>query len=377
MATTMTKRIDAVAVARELGARLAARAAQHDADDSFVADAYEDFKKAKLFSAGVPIELGGGGATHPELCETLRELAHYDGSAALALSMHTHLLAATVWRYRNRLPLAEGLLKRVAAEELVLVSSGGSDWLDSSGTLEKSDGTYAFTARKVFGSGSPSGDLLLTTGVFDDPKGGPIVLHFGISLKDPKVKILDNWRTLGMRATGSNDIVIDGVVVQDANVTVRRPKGKWHRFFDVITPLVWPLIQSVYLGVAEAARPIALATAANKRDDPIVQGLVGEMETHLTAARLAVREMIALGNNYDFEPSLERSKLVYEYKTLCTRSALGAVDRAMEIGSGPAFFRSLGLERLFRDVQGTRFHPFQEKRQYVFSGRVALGLDPV
>src|SRR3989442_7703839 len=121
----MTKRIDAAAVARELGPRLAARAAQHDADDSFVADSYQNFKEAKLFSAGVPAELGGGGATHAELCEMLNELGRHCGSSALSLSMHTHLLAATVWRYRNNQPLAAGLLKRIAAEEIQLVSSSG------------------------------------------------------------------------------------------------------------------------------------------------------------------------------------------------------------------------------------------------------------
>ncbi len=377
MATTIERRIDAVGAARELGPRLAVRAAQHDADDSFVADAYADFKAAKLFSAGVPAELGGGGANHAELCEMLRELGRHDGSAALALSMHTHLLAATVWRYRNKLPLAEGLLRRVAAEELVLVSSGGSDWLDSSGTLEKSDGTYTFTARKIFGSGSPSGDLLLTTGVYDDLKEGPTVLHFGIPLRQPGVKILDNWRTMGMRGTGSNDIVIEGVTVKDDTVSVRRPKGTWAKFFDVVSPIIWPLVMGAYLGVAEAARPIALAIAAKKQGDPVVQGLVGEMDTQLAAAQLAWRELVRLANDYEHAPSPALSKQVYDVKTIFTRSAIGAVEKAMEICSGPAFHRSLGLERLFRDIQGARFHPFQEKRSYVFSGRIALGLDPV
>src|SRR5207237_1355320 len=86
---------DAGAVARELGPQLAARAAAHDAEDSFVADSYADFKKQRLFSAGVPAELGGGGASFSELCAMLNELGRHCGSSALALSMHTHLLATT------------------------------------------------------------------------------------------------------------------------------------------------------------------------------------------------------------------------------------------------------------------------------------------
>ena len=40
-----------------------------------------------------------------------------------------------------------------------------------------------------------------------------------------------------------------------------------------------------------------------------------------------------------------------------------------------AFYRSVGLERLFRDVQGARYHPLQEKVQLRYAGRLALGLD--
>ena len=126
-------------------------------------------------------------------------------------------------------------------------------------------------------------------------------------LDAPGVRIDDNWRTMGMRATGSNDVTIEGVFVPEGAAAMRRPKGKWGRFFDVISPLVQPLIMSVYVGVAESARPLALAQAVKKRDDPIAQGLVGEMDTHLAAAQIALREMVALGSDSDWQPTLERS----------------------------------------------------------------------
>jgi alkylation response protein AidB-like acyl-CoA dehydrogenase len=108
-------------------------------------------KEHRVFSAGVPAELGGGGASHSELSAMLRELARSCGSTALALSMHTHLLALSVWQYQQGQP-AETLLRRIAHEELVLVSTGASDWLESSGTAEPVDGGYRVNARKIFGS---------------------------------------------------------------------------------------------------------------------------------------------------------------------------------------------------------------------------------
>ena len=368
---------DWLATAKKLSDDFATRAAQHDSDDSFVAENYAAMRAAKLFSAPVPAELGGGGASYADHAAIIRAIGRGCGSTALAYSMHSHLLQGLIWRYRkNATPPAEPLLRRIAKEELVLVSSGGSDWLEGSGTLTKQDGTYSFSARKIFGSGSPSGDLLLTTGVYDDPEKGPTVLHFGVDLHGKGVKVLDNWRTMGMRGTGSHDIVIEGVTVQDAAVSVRRPKGKWHGFFDVASPLIFPLIAAAYVGVAEAARDMAVAQATKRKDDPIVQSLVGEMDTELLAAQDALAAMTAVAQN-GHTPGLPTSDPVFKRKTIIARAVTRVAYLAMEVAGGGSFFRSQQLERCFRDVQGIRFHPFHERRQYQFSGRIALGMEPV
>jgi alkylation response protein AidB-like acyl-CoA dehydrogenase len=365
------------AKAQELAADFATRAADHDTNDTFVAENYAKMRDAKLFSAPVPAELGGGGATYAEHCAMIRAIARGCGSTALAYSMHSHLLQALVWRHRHgATPPAEPLLRRLAKDELVLISSGGSDWLDGSGTLVKENGSYTFNARKIFSSGSPAGDVLLTTGVYDDPEKGPTVLHFGVDLHGPGVKVLDNWRTMGMRGTGSNDIVIEGVTVPDAGVSVRRPKGKWHQFFNVVVPIIFPLITSAYVGVAETAREIAVTQAAKRRDDPVTQSLIGEMDTELFVAQTALAEMIALGGT-DYTPDVTNADITFKRKTIAARAIVRAGYLAMEVAGGGSFFRALGLERCIRDIQGIRFHPLHEARQYQFSGRVALGLDPV
>lgn len=368
---------DWIKIARDLGRGFAERAEAYDEQDAFVAENYAEMREAKLFSAAVPAELGAGGASYETICAVIREIAHSCGSTALAFSMHSHLLAAAIWRYRhNGVPSAEPLLRRVAAEELVLVSSGGSDWLDGSGTLEKVEGGYRFSGRKIFGSGSPAGDLLLTTGVYDDPVDGPVVLHFGISLRGEGVQILSNWRAMGMRGTGSNDIMIEGVLVPEGGISARRPKGVWAPVFDVITPIIWPLVMSAYVGVAEAARDIAVAHVAKRAADATVQSLVGEMDTELNTARVLLDDLVRVGGS-DFAPNAELSNRVYMTKTAAARSVLATAEKAMEAASGAAFYRDLGLERRFRDVQGVRYHPWQEKKQALFSGRLALGLPAV
>jgi alkylation response protein AidB-like acyl-CoA dehydrogenase len=367
---------DWVALARELGPAFAARAAQHDQDDSFVADNYAELKAHRFFSAGVPVELGGGGASHRELCAMLRELAHHCGSTALALSMHTHLLATAIWRGRQGQPV-EPLLRRIAAEQLMLVSTGASDWLDSSGRAERVEGGYRVSGRKIFGSGSPVGDLMITSAPFDDPADGPTVLHFPVPIRDEGVTVMDNWRTMAMRATGSNDVVLEGVFVPEGAVSLRRPRGQWHPFFNVIVIVAVPIFMSVYLGVAEAARDLALRQVARKREDPDVWYLVGEMENALVTGQLAVQGMVDLCADYTFAPDVPTANAVLVRKTVAAQSLLLAVEKALETVGGGGLFRSMGLERLLRDIHGAQFHPLQAKRQHRFTGRVALGLDPI
>jgi alkylation response protein AidB-like acyl-CoA dehydrogenase len=306
----------------------------------------------------------------------LRELGRHCGATALAFSMHTHLVAATVWRWRQGAPVAP-LLERIATEQLVLATTGASDWLDSSGTAERVEGGYRVTARKPFASGSPAADVLLTSAVYGDPTGGPTVLHFSVPLKAAGVTILDNWRTIGMRASGSNDVVLDGVYVPEAAVPARRPKGAWVPLLNAATIIPGPVVMSVYLGVAEAARDLALQKVAKKREDPDVWYLTGEMENALATGHLAVQSMIDLCANYTFTPDIATVNAMAIRKTIAAQALQQAVEKALETVGGSGLFRSLGLERLVRDIHAAQFHPLQAKRQQRFTGRVALGLDPV
>jgi alkylation response protein AidB-like acyl-CoA dehydrogenase len=368
------ERTDWVKVVDELGPELAARTAGHDEDDSFVAEGYAALKQRGAFKAGVPAELGGGGLSHAELCDLVRRLAHHCSSTALAFSMHTHLVATLsyLWRSGNKGP--EPLLRRVAAENLVLVSTGGSDWLQGSGKLEKVEGGYRLTGRKIFSSGVPAGDVLMTTGVYQDPKDGPTVFHFPVSLKAEGVKILDTWRALGMRGTGSHDIELEGVFLPDAVMGgVRRVAGKFHPFMDTVTLVAFPVFFAAYLGVAEAARDLALRLAGRRKDDPAVAQLVGEMENELVTAQLAHASMVELVKSE--KPGAQTTSATFCRRTIFGAAAIRTVEKSLEVAGGASFYRSAGLERLFRDVQGARFHPVPVKVQTRYTGRVLLGLD--
>ena len=359
--------------AQAIAAEISAFAAQHDSDDSFVAEGFAALKQAGFFKALIPTELGGAGASVAEICDVIRTLGHACGSTALACSMHSHLVAVAVWRREHQGAPTEAILKRIAAEDLVLVSSGGSDWLSSGGTAEKVEGGFRITARKPFSSGSPAGDPLSTSAVYDDPAEGPTVLHFPVSMSAEGVSILPTWQVMGMRGTGSNDILLDGVFVPDAAIQGRRPQGQWHILFHVISKIAFALIYAAYLGIAEAARDIALDAARKRPADPLLPQLVGEMDNTLLAAWLAHRRLVEIAETSPPGPATTSEAM--QCRALVGRQAIAAVTRALEVAGGGAFYRKGPLERMFRDVQAARFHPLQDKPQLELTGRVALGWD--
>jgi acyl-CoA dehydrogenase len=365
--------MDWVSLMTELGRDFAGRAADHDRHDTFVAENYAALRERGAFAAGVPAELGGGGASHGELCAMIRELARHCGSTALAFSMHTHLIGTLAFVWRSGNPGPEPMLRRVAAENLILISSGGSDWLQGSGRLEKVEGGYRLTAKKIFASGVPSGDILMTTGVYDDPQQGPTVFHFPLPLKAEGVKVLDTWRTLGMRGTGSHDVEIVNTFLPDAVMQgVRRPVGKWHPFMHAVALAALPIFNAAYLGVAERARELALALAARRRDDPLTAVVAGELENEIVTAQIAHHSMTTL--TASSKPGPEATSAMMSRRTIFVNAVTRAAQKAMELGGGAAFFRAAGLEQCFRDLQGARYHPLPEKAQTLLTGRFVLGL---
>jgi alkylation response protein AidB-like acyl-CoA dehydrogenase len=368
-----TPPVDWLARADAVAGLLAGNAARHDADDSFVEENYARLKADGFFAAHVPAELGGGGADYAELAAVVRRLGAACGSTALTYSMHSHLVAVAAWRWKHQNAPTDGLLKRVAAEDLVLVSSGGTDWLHSAGAAVKVEGGFRITARKIFSSGCLAGDLLMTSAVFDDPEAGPTVLHFAVPFAAEGVAIRETWRVMGMRGTGSHDVELNEVFVPDAAISGRRPKGKWHPLFHAISLLAFPLIYSAYVGVAEGARAKALEVARRRPADECLVQLAGEMQNAFAAAEAAHVRMIHLAETA--QPGPETTSQAMIGRTLVAGAAIRTVELALEVAGGAAFHRDLGLERAFRDVQGARFHPLQQKPQLRYTGRLALGLD--
>ncbi len=368
--------IDLQTIAADLVPQFAEGVAPRDREAEFVTGHYALLKESKVFSAMIPQAYGGGGASHSRIAWFLREIAKTSPSTGLCLSMHQHLVAAAIFNDKNGRP-GRKLLDRIAADETILVSTGANDWLQSNGDVKRVEGGYSVSARKPFASGSPAGDLLVTSAPYEDPEEGWQVLHFPVPLSADGVSLADDWDTMGMRATGSQTVILENVFVPDAAIPLKRPRQGYHPAFNVIITVAMPLIMSAYLGVAEAAAALATRQARRRTGDEVAPYLLGELTNLLTTSQLAVDDMVAIANDLDFEATLETANAILVRKTIAANAIIATAEKSLETAGGSGYFRGFGLEQLIRDAHAAQFHPMQEKRQHQFTGRIALGLDPV
>jgi alkylation response protein AidB-like acyl-CoA dehydrogenase len=194
-----------------------------------------------------------------------------------------------------------------------------------------------------------------------------------VPLSGEGVTVLDNWDTLGMRGTGSNDIVVEDVFVPDERVLANRPYGVVDGPLQVISQIAFPIITGAYLGVAEAAYAAALEAARAKADDVLVQRQVGQMRHLLQVASWALDGALRTVGD-DPAPSREGYLAAMTAKAEVARAGVAVCDLAMDLTGGSAFFKGSAVERAYRDIRAIAFHPLTPEATLVESGKHELGV---
>ena len=369
-----------VSLAAELGAAFAPRAAAHDRDNTFVAENYPLLRESGYLRLPVPTELGGLGASMRQVWYAQAELARHCGATALAVNMHLYQVVGNAYRWRRGVAAVEPMLRRIAGEGVVLMTSGGSDGIYPNGVAVRDGDGYRVSARKRFCSGAPAADVLVTMAVHDDPEAGREVLLVGIPTRSPGVRMVETWDALGMRATGSHEMALEDVRVGDGQVVARRPWGRLDPVLRSAGVHFAPTVASVYVGVAVGARDEAVRTVRARRAsdgtplaaDPTTQRLVGQMEQKLRVAWWSlIGALTELGD--DYVPDDNALEAVMLAKRQAILAAVEVVDLAVEAVGGSAYFKTSPLERAVRDVRAGLFHPLTPERTLLYAARLALG----
>lgn len=368
-----------VALARSLGSSFAAHAGGGDESDHFHADNFDALRAAGYLALGVPTELGGAGASIAQLCHAQAELARHCASTALAVAMHLHLTLSRVWRWRRGDADAGAVLGRVAQDGLVLVTSAGSDGLFPMDlALPDEAGGYRLSGRKRFCSAAPAGGLLSGAAFTGEYELGSVV-EFDLPMPLDGVTVTGEWAALGMRGTGSCDVVLDDVHLPGAAVQGRRQWGQLGPGLRLTLVHMNLMTSAVYYGIAAGARDVAVAHARSTSrgaqflaDTPEVRRQVGLMDYDLRLAWWSIEGAIdSLGD--DYEADAADAAVVGMSRRCVTEHAGEVVELAMDVVGGASYLRGAPLERAYRDVRAARYHSPTPESALRMAGKVALG----
>ncbi|SOC86731.1 Acyl-CoA dehydrogenase [Curtobacterium sp. 314Chir4.1] len=365
----MTKANPAAVLGDELLERIAARAPGYDAANAFCTEDLDELRAAGYLRLGVPVERGGAGLGLAATSAVQRRLAEAAPATALGLGMHQ------VWVQAARTVSARGesFLQAVtdhAADDHLLafgVSEPGNDAVlfDSLTTAEPDgDGGYRFTGTKVFTSLAPAWDVLSVFGK-DESGPEPRLVHGFVLRSDGDVEHLDDWDTLGMRATQSRTTELRGVHVPADRIVRTLPVGPNQ------DPLVFGifasfelLIASVYVGIASRAVSLAVSAVRSREsldgtprsEDPDVRRAIADMRGTVDAIELQVSSLArSVDELDDFGPRW--FPLLVGTKARAVDAAQHVVDEAMRVVGGGAYRAGGELARLARDVRAGQYHP--------------------
>ena len=340
----------------ELLDRIRSRAAGYDRDNSFFADDL--------------IELRDAGYLAPrsllEMARDQRLLAAYAPATALGINMHL------VWVGVARALAERGdhsldwVLEDAARGELFAFgnSEPGNDLVlfDSLTKAETVEGGYAFTGTKIFTSLSPAWTRL---GIFG--REGDTLVHGFITRETPGWHALDDWDTLGMRATQSHSTVLDGVIVPTQRVSRVIPVGpSADPFVFGIFASFLLLISSVYAGIADRALELSVEAAHRRtslKNDGAAYASDPDIRWRIADAALAVDalgpQIEGLASDVDglVDHGADWFRKLTGVKHRSTEAARHVVDQAMRVAGGGSYRSASELARLQRDVLAGIYHP--------------------
>jgi alkylation response protein AidB-like acyl-CoA dehydrogenase len=367
----------------------AARTATYDRENRFFTEDFDELRAAGYLLAAVPTELGGLGLNLAEICQEQRRLAHRSPATALATNMHLYWtgLAADLWRAGDK-SLA-WLLEETVAGQVFAAGHGeaGNDFpvLMSSARAERADGGYRIYAHKIFTSLTPVWTRLgLHAMDLSDPDN-PKVVHGFLPRDADGYRIVETWDTLGMRATRSDDTVIDGAFVPDSYVARVVPAGLGGVDAFVLGIFAWAeaTFASIYLGLAERAVELAVAGTRKKTSvamegrslayNPMVQHTIAEMGIEVESIAAHVERVAAdWAAGADYGPAWPIKLFAAKYKAV--EGAKRVVDLAMDVSGGGGMFKGNELERIYRDVRCGGFHPANSAIAHEVIGKGLLGV---
>jgi alkylation response protein AidB-like acyl-CoA dehydrogenase len=355
----------------EMLGRFASRAAAYDRDNRFMEEDFEELRASKYLLGPLPTEFGGEGMKLAEMCREQRRLAYHAPATALAVNMHVYWVgvAADLWRGGDS--SLEWLLREAAAGEIFAAghAESGNDVpvLLSTSKAERVEGGYRFTGRKHFGSLMPVWTRFGLHGMDTSDPNQPKVVHAFMPRDTAGYAIKQTWDVLGMRATRSDDTILENAFVPDRYVVRVVPAGAAGIDAFILGIFAWALMGfgNVYYGLAKRALDQTIASVKTKGSLALSRSMAYHPEIQHAIADMII-ELESIGPHLesvaqDWSNGVDHGgqwpSKIFAAKYRAVEGSWKVVDLGLDVTGGTGIFRSAGYERLIRDARLGRIHP--------------------
>jgi alkylation response protein AidB-like acyl-CoA dehydrogenase len=374
----------------EMLARFDERAPVYDRENRFFQEDFDELRESGYLTIAVPEEFGGGGLRLDEVAKLQRRLAYVAPATAVAVNMHIYWTGLVADMHRMGDTSLDWILREAGAGKIFAAGHGeaGNDLplLMASATADRADGGWEITGHKIFGSLSPVWDYLGLHAMDASDPEHPQIVHAFLPRDTPGYHVEETWDVLGMRATASQDTILDHTFVADEHVALVCPAGFAGAGPFQVGIFAWGLLGfgAVYSGIAQRAYDIiidampkrsSVALTRSMAYHPEVQHYVAEMRINLEQADAMLQRTASdWANGVDYG-------MDWPVKIVCAKYAIvnrafEVVDRAMDLSGGSGIFKRSRLEQLFRDSRLGRIHPANLLLTHELVGKLSLGLNP-
>ncbi len=394
-----------IELAEKHAADFAATAAENDRAGRFPVENITAMRKSGFVGAAVPEKLGGMGvSSNHDYLVAMNRLGRAEGSTPLAFVMHLSRTMGMTRALKRAIATgnsvvqkrSEDMLRKIGAGEIFITvanSEPGANIRTSRTLATKVDGGWLFNGAKTFATGSPAADMLAVRARFKNDAGEDRMGAAIVPVDRPGVEIKDNWDGLGMRASGSHDVVFTDYFVKDEEFGDIGEYGKFNAPFLALGSLSTLGLSSIFLGIAESAHQIAVDAIKSREGGPqypMNQVTTAENEIDLAACRAMLSRAAQTLDDYNVEVDdstagpEETTRRAFQMikngaivKKVVMQTSGVIVDRSLTLYGGGGFVANATLARLYRDVRAGPFmQPWATNQAIELIGQVALGLDP-
>jgi alkylation response protein AidB-like acyl-CoA dehydrogenase len=365
------------------------RAPEYDRENRFFQEDFDDLKAAGYLRMAIPRDFGGPGLNLAEVGRETRKLAMYAPATALALNMHHYWVGDAADAFRAGDRSVQWILEEAAAGEVFAAGHAehGNDipGLLSTTKAEKVSGGYKFTGRKSFGSLTPVWTRLGLHGMDTSDPTAPKIVHAFMPRDTKGYSIKDTWDVLGMRATRSDDTVLEGVFVPDKYIARVVPAGAAGADNFVAGFLTWALygFANIYYGLSMRVREVLVEQLKTKTSIALTRPMIyhPEVQHGMAEITMAIEAMgphiEAVGSDWtEGRVGPDWFIKVFSLKHKVVEAAFRVADTALDLSGGFGMFKKSELERLFRDARAGKFHPANPLLTHEIVGKISLGISP-